>query len=97
MAVNIARCAAGRPTPALRRYEEVARILTANPQAQAVAGAQWVQQLCCDLRIPGLRTYGVTEADFAALIDHAARASSMQGNPLPLEADELTEILHRAW
>jgi alcohol dehydrogenase class IV len=39
----------------------------------------------------------VAEADFPTLIDQAARASSMQGNPIRLEADELTEILRRAW
>ena len=97
MAVNIAALQRRQAdSAALRRYDEVARILTGNLQAQAVDGAAWVGQLCRDLQIPGLRAYGVAEADFPALIDQAARASSMQGNPIPLEADELTEILHRA-
>jgi alcohol dehydrogenase class IV len=98
MAVNIAALQRRQAdSPALRRYGEVARILTGDAQAQADEGAAWVQQLCHDLRIPGLRTYGVAETDFLALIDHAARASSMQGNPIQLEANELTEILHLAW
>ncbi|MHB8971402.1 MAG: iron-containing alcohol dehydrogenase [Pirellulaceae bacterium] len=98
MAVNIAALRRQQAdSPALQRYDEVARILTGNWQAAADEGAAWVQQLCRDLQIPSLRTHGVMEADFPALIDHAARASSMQGNPLRLETDELAEILHRAW
>jgi alcohol dehydrogenase class IV len=97
MAVNIAALQCRQAdSGALQRYDEVARILTGNLQARAVDGAAWVAQLCRELRIPGLRAYGVAEADFPALVHQAARASSMQGNPIPLEADELTEILRRA-
>ena len=59
-------------------------------------GAEWVQRLCAELRIPPLREYGLTEADFPTLITKAARASSMQGNPIELTEDELAEILRRA-
>ncbi|MHB8864599.1 MAG: iron-containing alcohol dehydrogenase [Pirellulaceae bacterium] len=97
MAVNIAVLQRRQSnSPALPRYTEVARILTGDSQAHAIEGAQWVQQLCRDLQIPDLRAYGVTEADFPRLIEDAARASSMQGNPIPLETDELAEILHLA-
>jgi alcohol dehydrogenase class IV len=98
MAVNIAALQCRQAdSGALRRYDEVAKILTGDLQARAVDGAAWVERLCRDLRIPGLRAYGVAEADFPALVNQAARASSMQGNPLLLEANELAEILHRAW
>ena len=97
MAVNIAALQRRQTSAAaLQRYDEVAGILTGNPQALALDGARWVQQLCHDLQIPGLGVYGVTPADFPLLIDNAALASSMQGNPIPLEADELANILHRA-
>jgi len=85
-----------RDNPACQRYAEVARFLTGSPQAQAADGVQWVQDLCRDLAVPPLRTYGLTEADFATVTENAARASSMQGNPLRLEPEELTEILQRA-
>ena len=52
--------------------------------------------LCRKLELPGLRTYGVTEADAHALVDAAARASSMQANPIKLTEEELREILARA-
>jgi alcohol dehydrogenase class IV len=82
--------------PALQRYDEVARLLTGQAQARAADGVHWVQELCRDLEIPPLRKYGLTETDFPAVIDSASRASSMQGNPVRLEAAELTEILRRA-
>jgi len=85
-----------RDNPACQRYAEVAQFLTGSPQAQAADGVQWVQDLCRDLGVPPLRTYGLTEADIAAVTESAARASSMQGNPLRLEPEELTEILQRA-
>lgn len=82
--------------PALARYQEVACLLTGDAQAQAADAVSWTQTLCRDLQIPPLRTYGLTDRDFATLIDSAARASSMQGNPVRLEPAELAEILHRA-
>jgi len=83
--------------PALQRYDEVAQCLTGDSAARALEGQRWISQLCADLHIPSLRTYGITESDFPELIELAARASSMQGNPIQLESPELAEILHRAW
>jgi len=81
---------------ALRRYDEVARILTGDASATARDGVAWVAALCRDLQIPALAAYGVTESAFPALIEKAAVASSMQGNPVKLTADEMQEILARA-
>lgn len=49
------------------------------------------------LEIPPLRTYGIRREDFAAIIAKAQAASSMKGNPVVLNPDELREILERAW
>ncbi len=83
-------------TPALERYETIARILTESPTAAATEGIQWVAELCHELNVPRLRTYGIAETDFPALVESAAKASSMKANPIVLTADELTEALHRA-
>ena len=97
MEINARALNARQPdSQALRRYDEVARILTGNPRAAAMDGVNWVLRLCTELRIPPLRDYGLKETDFPTLIDKAARASSMQGNPIPLTEDELAEILNRA-
>jgi alcohol dehydrogenase class IV len=80
----------------LRRYAEVARLLTGDATATAEDGVRWVRALVAELQIPGLRAYGVTADDVPALAANAANASSMKANPLPLTTDELTGILLQA-
>jgi alcohol dehydrogenase class IV len=48
------------------------------------------------LEIPPLRAYGVTEADIPDLVEKAAQASSMKGNPIVLTPEELRQIIQRA-
>ncbi|MBE7472566.1 MAG: alcohol dehydrogenase [Anaerolineae bacterium] len=80
----------------LRRYDEVAQILTGSPKATAGDGVAWVEELGRTLRVPGLGTYGLTSADFPAVIEKTAVASSTQGNPIKLTSAELQEVLNRA-
>ena len=79
----------------LARFREVARLLTGRDNTAAEDGVAWVRELCADLKIPSLRTYGITQADVPALYEKAAQASSMKGNPLTLLPGELEEILSR--
>jgi alcohol dehydrogenase class IV len=83
-------------SPALARYEEVARLLTGRAQAVADDAAPWLRDLTRALGIAPLRDYGITSTDFAAIAAAAEKASSMKANPLPLTPDELTSILERA-
>ena len=71
-------------------------MLTGSPQATAADGVRWIAQLCGKLEIPPLRTYGVGEADVPVLTRKAAQASSMKGNPIVLQEDELRELISRA-
>ncbi len=80
----------------LRRYDEVARLLTGRPQATAADGVAWVRELCATLNIARLRTWGVTEADMAGVVQKAMQASSMKANPIPLTAGELELVLRGA-
>jgi len=80
----------------LRRYDEIARILTGDEKARADDGVVWVRELCEALQVPSLASYGVTPEDFPALIEKASVASSMKGNPIELTPDEMREILTRA-
>jgi alcohol dehydrogenase class IV len=68
-------------------------MLTENPHAHAGELSPWLIDLCKQLQIPGLRTYGVQESDATELCAGAARASSMKANPIVLTNEELTEIL----
>lgn len=97
MSINVQALQARDPdNRALSRYDEVGQILTGSRQAGAADGVAWVQGLCRDLQVPGLSTYGLTQADFPDLIEKAQLASSMKGNPIELTPEELGEILDRA-
>jgi alcohol dehydrogenase class IV len=86
-----------RPPEKLTRYDEVARLLTGRPHATADDGVAWIAALCRKLEIPPLRTYGVAPSDLAILVEKAAQASSMKGNPIVLTEEELREIVSRAY
>ena len=97
MEINVEALRSRAPEkPTLERYSEIARLLTGRSGATADDGVRWVAALCRKLEIPGLRAYGVTEADIPSLIEDAARASSMKANPVVLTAEELREIAIRA-
>jgi alcohol dehydrogenase class IV len=97
MEVNIRALRARAPErESLRRYQEVARLLTGQPSATAEDGVEWVREICQELSIPPLSSYGIREADVPVLVERASHASSMKGNPLVLTADELREVLARA-
>ena len=97
MAVNVRALQQRAPeSEALRRYDEIARILTRNERATADDGVVWVRELCQALQVPSLASYGVTEEDFLLLIEKASVSSSMKGNPIVLTTDEMGEILKQA-
>ncbi len=81
---------------ALRRYDEIARILTRQPHAIADDGVMWIADLCDRLGIPPLASYGVTAADLDGVCAKAAETSSMKGNPIALTPREIHEIAIRA-
>jgi alcohol dehydrogenase class IV len=97
MALNVRALRERQPdSDALRRYDEVARLLTGRADAVAEDGFAWTAELCRDLRIPTLSAYGVTKDQVPDLVAQAAASSSMKGNPIELGTDELAEILERA-
>jgi alcohol dehydrogenase class IV len=96
MEINIQALRARAPaSPALGRYAEVARLLTGRSQATAEDSVRWTAEICKRLEIPPLRAYGVAEADIPTLVEKAAQASSMKGNPIELTPEELRQIVER--
>jgi alcohol dehydrogenase class IV len=81
---------------AIRRYNEVALLLTGNSRATADDSVTWVTALVSDLRIPRLSVYGLTRDNAAELVEKAENASSMKPNPIVLTREELSEIIDRA-
>ncbi len=82
--------------PALPRLTEVAVLLTGRPDARPTDAIDWLQALTTTLSIPGLASYGLEQADIAAVVAAAQQASSMRGNPIELTDAEVTEIVTRA-
>jgi alcohol dehydrogenase class IV len=81
---------------ALRRYDEIAHILTGHEDVGAADGAAWVGRLCTALNIPPLSEYGIKREDFGSIVEKSQRASSMKGNPIPLTDAELEGVLAAA-
>jgi alcohol dehydrogenase class IV len=80
----------------LNRYAEIAAILTGRPDAMPEHGVEWVEGLCEDLNVPGLRFYGVDEGYVPQLAEKAMKASSTKGNPIGLTPAEMTNVLGAA-
>jgi alcohol dehydrogenase class IV len=97
MAANVAGLRARAPRhPALERYSAIAHLLTGRSEASAEDGIDWVRALSAELSIPVLGAWGVTEADLPGVAEKAAKASSMQANPLPLTQEELIAVVRAA-
>ena len=81
---------------ALRRYGEVARILTGIASARAEDGVRWVSELVGEFKIPPLRRHGMSEPYVGTLVEKSVQASSMKANSIALTSGELTEALRMA-
>ena len=81
---------------ALRRYEEIGRLLTGKAAASADDGVKWVRQLTGELRIPPLGGHGLAPEDMAEIIEKGSKANSMKANPIVLSTEEQREILRHA-
>ena len=81
----------------LAKYHEVARILTGKSNANALDGIHWIQELVERLQIPTLSDFGVEQSDFNLLAEKAKMASSMKGNPVILNDDQLIDILNKSF
>ncbi|MGE5489082.1 MAG: iron-containing alcohol dehydrogenase [bacterium] len=81
---------------ALDRYAKIAGILTHSPEASPEDAVTAISQICEALCITPLSTWGITAGDVASICANAARASSMNANPIPLTAAELEEALRLA-
>ena len=64
--------------------------------ATAEDGPAWIEGLLAVLKIPGLSDWGLTEAMIPDLVAFSRRASSMKGNPVPLDDAVLHGVIRRA-
>ncbi len=82
---------------ALKRYLEIARIITGRDTPQYGDIWEYLQQLRIDLKIPSLREMKIQKSDFDQIIGSAIHASSTKGNPIQLTGEEMNLILEMAY
>jgi alcohol dehydrogenase class IV len=82
--------------PSVRRYTEVARLLTGNRSASIDDGVAWIRETTIVLRAPRLGTFGLKAQDADDIAAKAAQSSSMKGNPVTLPHADLVSILLQA-
>jgi alcohol dehydrogenase class IV len=82
--------------PLRQRFDDVARWLTGHADASAEDGLQWLADTVAGLGIPGLAAFGFGADRAEEVVAKAARASSMQGNPVVLGQPELAAIYSEA-
>ncbi len=97
MAANLRALRQRAPeSESLRRYTQVARLVTGNDNASADAGVAWVADLVKELQIPRLGNYGLRSEHTQDLVEKASHASSMKANPIALTGEELARVLAAA-
>ena len=85
-----------KDSPALPRYDEIARLLTGSASAPAKDAVDWLYAICADLEVPRLSSFGLSTEDLPVIAAKAQKSSSMKGNPIRLTSEELTGILEQA-
>ncbi|MEW9898652.1 iron-containing alcohol dehydrogenase [Chitinivorax sp. PXF-14] len=94
---NLAALRARAPdSPVLARFGELARLVSGDATAEADACVAWAHALCRELQVPALSSFGLAPARIPEAVAKARQASSMKGNPIVLDDDELTRLLERA-
>lgn len=96
MKINITALRKDNQAEVLSKYKEVAMWLTGNTNACAEDGVVWLSDLVKKLKIPALSSYGVQQSDFPGLVEKAKSASSMKGNPVVLNQEQLLLILGKS-
>ena len=80
----------------LFKYNEIAKIITRNEDADLFDCIVFVRKLCIFFGIPNLAELGLSKNKINTIVEQAQRASSMKGNPVLLPYEELQNILTSA-
>lgn len=96
MEINIRVLKEQKQINSIAKYLEVAQILTGSPDAKIEDGIKCAHEMVKALKIPTLSTFGLSTFDFPVLVEKAKKASSMKGNPVLLNNEQLTEVLEKS-
>jgi len=88
--------ATGASSSTLKRFDDLATLLTGRDTASADDAVRWIQKLSEDLRVRPLSELGLTQETLAVTVENSLHASSMKGNPADLSKEALERILQSA-
>jgi len=91
--INITALRKKNQSDVLTRYDQIAKWLCQSDVATADDGIVWIKKLVERLKIPALSDFGIKQVDFSTLAEKAMNASSMKGNPVVLNNQQLIQIL----
>ncbi len=83
-------------TETVKKFREIASILTNNQEASVSDGLAWIHQIVEEFRIPRLADFGINVSSHQAIIEKAIISSSMKKNPVKLDNSALEKILLNA-
>jgi len=83
--------------PALERYRQAGKYLLGRNVTDGSELIEGLLTLNSTLQIRPLREWGINKTDIKDIAEKAQNASSMKGNPIILEMNELGQILRDAW
>ncbi|MFP4643928.1 MAG: iron-containing alcohol dehydrogenase [Spirochaetales bacterium] len=75
------------------RYREAAALVTGNDRAATGDLLEWILETVSMLEVQSLSYLGLDEATIPEAVAKARKSSSMKGNPVTLDEDELAHIL----
>ena len=82
--------------PDLNRFDQIARLLLDDADAEAADALAWIEETSRLFEIPALGGYGVQASAYDEIVEKSSVSSSMKGNPITLTQTELRAILEAA-
>ncbi|MCG9597917.1 iron-containing alcohol dehydrogenase [Vibrio sp. Isolate25] len=79
----------------LKRYKNIARILTKRTNARREDAILWVNMMLDKLYLPKLDQFGICSTSFDLVAADALKSVAIKGNPLPLTQERLVYILRQ--
>ena len=80
----------------LARFNNIARWVSGEENTTIHQAVDWFIALNEQLKIPHLQDLGIKQKDYNSIIEKSLVSSSMKGNPVTLNRDDLLEILRNS-
>jgi alcohol dehydrogenase class IV len=83
--------------PAIGRFKDVARWLKRDNSALPEDGINYLRELTEALNIPSLSEMGISGERIPELVQKSKKSSSMKGNPVALDEENILEIIEKSF